>query len=209
MKISVITPSIRPEGLEITRKCLAEQTFKDFEWLVEIGTGNEHDLNKAFNRCLRRAKGEIVVFLQDYIKIEPNALQLITETFNGTFTTYPVGKTNQLDFSGDIKWDWRKNSIGEIGWNYWEIDFGACSLEQIKAIGGFDEELDKYWSCDNVNVGCRANIAGYKFSCVDIPAIAYNHDAFIAHPFRKNYHPSFNNERMESFRHGLKLTLNQ
>ena len=34
MKISVITPSIRPEGLKILQECLAQQTFKDFEWLV-------------------------------------------------------------------------------------------------------------------------------------------------------------------------------
>lgn len=32
--ISVTTPSIRPEMLEIVKKCLYRQTFKDFEWLI-------------------------------------------------------------------------------------------------------------------------------------------------------------------------------
>lgn len=207
MKISVISPSIRPAGLEITKKCLAEQTFTDFEWLTDIGLGNKHDLNAAFNRCLRRAKGEIVVFLQDYIKIESDALQRVVDAFNGKFMTFPVGKTDILDYSGKVKWDWRKHKKGEVAWNYWEIDFGACPLKDIVAIGGFDEELDRHWSCDNINVGCRAELAGFKFECVDIPAVAYDHDAYIPHPFRKDYNPHFNNERLEKFRHGLKLTL--
>jgi glycosyltransferase involved in cell wall biosynthesis len=207
-KISVITPSIRPNGLEITQQCLKEQTFQDFEWLVDIGLGNRHDLNQAFNRCLKRAKGDIVVFLQDYIKIEPDALQRVVDTYSGKFATYPVGKTDKLDYSGNIKWDWRKHKQGEVPWNYWEIDFGSAPLQALVDIGGFDEELDKFWSCDNINVGCRADLAGHKFECVNIPAIAYDHDAFIEHPFRKNYNPEFSNERLEQFRHGLKLTLN-
>lgn len=39
MKISVITPSVRPEMLEILFKCLRRQTFKDFEWVI-IGPEN-------------------------------------------------------------------------------------------------------------------------------------------------------------------------
>jgi glycosyltransferase involved in cell wall biosynthesis len=208
-KLSVITPSIRPQGLEITRQSLLSQTFRDFEWLVDINWTGKHDLNASLNRLLLRSKGEIVVFLQDYIKIEPDALQRVIDTYkNGIFFTYPVGKTNTLDYSGNVKWDWRKHKQGEVHWQQWEIDFGSCSRQELIDIGGFDEELDKYWSCDNVNVGCRADLAGYKFECVDIPAIAYDHDAFIEHPFRKNYNPNYNNERMDLFRRGLKLTLN-
>ena len=67
MKISVITPSIRPEGLKIVRECLLNQTFKDFEWLVDINWTGKHDLNASFNRLIRRASGELIVFYQDYI----------------------------------------------------------------------------------------------------------------------------------------------
>jgi len=34
MKISVITPTIREEGLPIVDKALNRQSFEDFEWLV-------------------------------------------------------------------------------------------------------------------------------------------------------------------------------
>jgi hypothetical protein len=79
----------------------------------------------------------------------------------------------------------------------WEIDWGAAPLDALKKIGGFDEALDQYWSSDNVSVGHRANLAGYKFKCLtDNRAIALDHDAFMEHPFRKNYNPSFTNERL-------------
>lgn len=34
MKISVITPTVRPEGLSLVEKALREQTFRDFEWII-------------------------------------------------------------------------------------------------------------------------------------------------------------------------------
>lgn len=208
MKISVITTSIRPKGLEIVRQSLLSQTFRDFEWLVDINWTGEQDLNKAYNRLLKRAKGELIVSLQDYIKIEPDALQRLWGAYQenpDTFITCPVGKVDNEDYSGEPKWDWRVSPHAQMDWRMWEIDFGACPKEAIFKIGGFDEELDNFWSCDNLNVGCRAKLAGYKFKCVDIRGIAYDHDAHIEHPFRQNYKPIFNNMRMEEFQNGLKI----
>lgn len=213
IKISVLTPSIRPEGLEITRKCLAEQTFKDFEWLVEIGYG-KHDLNASYNRMLKRAKGELIVSLQDWIKVEPDYLEHFWAAYiehPDTFWTSPVGKVKEKDFTGEIKWDWRNHNpenkmCGEISWDRWEIDSGAAPKKALFDIGGFDEELDNFWSSDNVNVGCRADLAGYKFrNLFSNPALAFDHDAFSEHPFRKDYKPIFNNIRMDEFREGLKI----
>lgn len=209
MKISVITTSIRPEGLKITRECLLKQTFTDFEWLVDLNWSGKHDLNKAYNRCLKRAKGELIVSLQDYIKIEPDALQKIWEAYEqnpDTFMTFPVGKVDNEQYEGEPKWDWRNYPQSIMDWRMWEIDFGACPLKCIKDIGGFDEEIDGFWSCDNLNVGCRADLAGYKFArFIDIKGIAYDHDAFIEHPFRKEYKPIFNTLRMDEFKKGLKI----
>lgn len=209
MRISVITPTIRPAGLEITKKCLAEQTFKDFEWHTEVGLGLEHDLNKAFNKLIRRCNGELIVILQDYIKIEPDALQRLWEAYekdSRTFYTCPVGKISNLDYSGDPRWDWRATREEPLDFTLWEADFACAPKKALYEIGGFDEELDRYWSCDNVNVGCRAEIAGYKFGLLkDVRGVAYDHDAFIPHPFRSKHHPSFNNDRMLAFRVGIKI----
>lgn len=205
MKISVVTPSIRPEGLKVVQECLEQQTLKDFEWLTEIGLPKKdgHDLNAAFNRMLRRAKGDLVVFWQDYVKAGPDCLQKFWDAYEKDkkiFFTAPVGKTSDWK---EVKWDWRKHFTEVASWTYWEIDLGAAPLSALKEIGGFDEELDKHWSFDNVNVAMRADLAGYKFAnLTDNQAVAWDHDAFLEHPFRKKYNPDFHNQRLDDIRRG-------
>lgn len=199
MKISICTPSIRPKGLEVLQKCLKEQTWQDFEWLVEIGIPEKgHDINAAYNRMIRRAKGEIFLSLQDYTMIPPDFLeQIVAHYKDDTFTTIPLGKVKTLtDFTFDdtsaVVWDWRKERTEGVNWNEWEIDAGFCPLIALKDVGGFDEELDKYWSFDNVSVGYRANMIGYKFDLLNtVQAVAYDHDADIPHPFRSAWNPHF------------------
>ena len=50
MRISVITPSIRPELCKIVEKCLDRQTFKDFEWLLVYGGKEFDDFTDAGHR---------------------------------------------------------------------------------------------------------------------------------------------------------------
>jgi hypothetical protein len=206
VKISVLTPSIRPKGLEVTRQCLLEQSFTDFEWLVEINWTGKHDLNASYNRMLKRAKGELIVSLQDFIKVTPLYLQKFWDSYQlnpKTFITAPVGK---VEYKGNAKWDWRAYEDAKPDWDCWEIDSACAPIEALRAIGGFDEEIDGYWSCDNVNVGKRAKLAGYKFmNLFNNPALAYDHDAFSEHPFRKDFKPIFNDMRMKEFENGLKI----
>lgn len=214
MKISVLTPSIRPEGLEITRKSLMLQILTDFEWLVDINWTGHHDLNASYNRLLRRAKGELVVSLQDYIYVRSDYLQRFWQAHEEhprAFITAPVGKVDNLNYSGDAKWDWRAwrdnetKNIRPCEWNTWECDSACAPLSALKEIGGFDEALDGHWSADNVNVGKRAQLAGYEFLCLfDNPAVAYNHDKFIEHPFRTDIDTT-NTKRMAMFEGGMQL----
>lgn len=208
MKISVLTPSIRPEGLKVLQQSLATQTFSDFEWLVEIGIPERgHDLNHAYNRMLKRSRGDMIVSVQDFIKAPPDYLEKWWKAFDPqTFLTAPVGKVDNLDFKGPAKWDWRAYEDAKPEWNMWEIDSGAAPRAALFEIGGFDEELDNYWSCDNLNVGKRAQLAGYKFAHVfSNPVLVYDHDAFLPHPFRKAWQPLFNDARMRSFEMGEKI----
>jgi hypothetical protein len=199
--VSIITPSIRPKGLEITQECLKNQTYKDFEWIVEIGLGNKHDFNQAMNKMIRRVKGDIIIILQDYIKVEIDFVEkCVNACDTNTLFTCPVGKTNQTDYSGTPKWDWRNNEHSQMDWRMWEIDAGFCHKDILYAVGGFDERLDQWWSMDNVSVGKRADILGYKFECLrDNKCIAYDHDVFIEHPFRKDYKPVMVNMIMEEY----------
>lgn len=215
MKISVLTPTIRPEGLKVVQECLKRQTFKDFEWLVEVSVPERgHDLNQAWNRMLKRAKGELIVCYEDYTKILDDGLERFWKAFQdhpGTFFTAPLGKVRE--WGDQPNWDWRahkqndsQTDYTDCRWDTCEMDWAAFPKEAIFKIGGFDERLDQWWSCDNVNVGCRADLAGYKFKCVFTnPAIAWDHDHNMPHPFRKDFKPVFNNAFMDDFRRGEKI----
>ncbi len=187
-RISVLTPTIRPEHLAITAKSLQNQSFKDFEWLVDIDFPSDRFLlPMAMNRLLSRAKGEIIVILQDCITVEPNFLQHVSDTYTEDFVTYPLGKEGPGVY--DIKWDWRKSSIRQakdfIEPQCWESDIASAPRKAFFDIGGYDEAYCDGWSWDNVEVAYRAEIAGYKFRCDNrVSGIAIDHDAVQEHPFR-------------------------
>lgn len=207
-RISVLTPTIRGEkALKPNQESLLSQTFDDYEWLIEESDGSKHDLNAAFNRLLKKSSGELIVFMEDYTKATTNGLGKFWDAYQAdpkVFWTAPLGKT--LDWKA-IDWDWRAYADAtETTYNCWEIDWGAAPREALFEVGGFDEELDKYWSGDNVNVGYRAYLNGYKFkNLFDNPAVALDHNKIMDHPFAKDFNPGFQKERMESFRPGEKL----
>lgn len=223
MKISVLTPSIRPTMLKDVQESLERQTFKDFEWLVEIGMhGQGFTLSEDMNKMLRRAKGDIIISLQDAIKIPPEALEQIAALdHTKTAYTYPVGKLKLKEgyfvhpllgreIDPEPEWDWRKTRAEALGKdditpNMWETDFASAPREMFFSIGGYDEKFKKGWSFDNVEVAWRSEAAGYRFkSSVVTAGLALDHDAVMEHPHRKtlplNDHRA--NEAMEKARRG-------
>lgn len=183
-RISVLTPSIRPEYLDITYKCLKAQSFKDFEWLVEIDMPSEKFLLPvALNKMLARAQGEIIVMLQDCIDIPNGFLQHVADKYDGKFVTYPIAKTDE-DFKRH-DFDWRKGNNGPIQPQEWEADLASAPRKAFYDIGGYDETFCDGWSWDNVEVAYRAKAAGYEFRCDNYHyGLAIDHDKIIEHPFR-------------------------
>lgn len=181
-KITVITPTIRVGHLGMTYECLKNQTFKDFEWLIEVDMPSDKFLlPKALNNAIRRSKGEIIVMLQDCIEIPDNFLEHVYNNYDGTFVTYPLGKRN----GENIDWDWRKGNLGTIQPQEWEADLAAAPRKAFFDIGGYDEAYCDGWSWDNVEVAYRAEQAGYKFKCDNrVAGVALDHDKEIKHPFR-------------------------
>ena len=189
LKISVITPTIRPQYLDITKKCLEEQTFSDFEWLIEPGlTRWGYTLPKDWNKLLKRCQGEIIVMLQDCIKVDKDFLQRVCDLHTqspDTLFTYPVGKVN--DFSENPKWDWRHFfDRREIKPFEWEIDLGSAPKQAFYDVGGFDEEFCNGWSWENCEIAYRINATGkYKFEVEPkIEGIAIDHDVKQSDSFR-------------------------
>ncbi len=221
IKVSVVTPTIRgTQALRPVEQSLDAQGFRDFEWLVEIGDGKVHDLNAAFNRMLRRARGELVVFWEDYQWVYPNGLLNFWQAHEVKpvdFFTAPVTKCTgfidhgygRLSPAGPYEKEWRSNDPQrpqEVDHFHWECDWAAAPLSALKEVGGFDESLDAYWGNDNGNVAFRAIKAGHR--CWNLghnPAVALKHDELWPHPFRDNYNPEFNFDRLKQFEAGLKL----
>lgn len=203
MRISVITPTIRPEGLVPIRESLMAQTFpvKDFEWLIDINITGKHDLNESFNKMIKRAKGELIVFYEDWTKIQPDGLERFWKAYQenpNTLFTAPLGK---VDNWGDSpRWDWRNNPEAHCRWHTCELDWGAIPKKILYDIGGFDERLDQWWSMDNVSIGKRADLLGYKFLNVQSnPAVAIDHDKKEPHPFRQFYKPQEGNRLLNEY----------
>lgn len=195
LKISVITPSIRPDGLLMVQQSLRDQTFRDFEWLVEIGFPEKSDLNAALNRMVKRAKGELLVFYQDFIYIQKNGLQKFWDEYQKKPAFYTAALND----------DWRnkpENQNKPLQFTHWEIDWGSCPREALVKIGGFDETLDDFWGFDNVNAGLRAEMAGYQIIAIDNKAGSPGHPET---PMKKNRNPEYHNMRLDEIRRGLKI----
>jgi len=181
--ISIITPSIRPKYLDITKEVLEKQTYSDFEWLIEPGlVRNGFTLPADLNKALRRAKGDIILCLQDCIWVEDDFLEHVSRITEPT--TFPVGKILNKDDKPEF--DWRKERSGKVEPREWEIDLACAPKKMFFDIGGFDEEFCRGWSFDNVELAYRASKAGYEFYCDNSKwGVAIDHDKKHKHPFRE------------------------
>ena len=90
MKISVVTPSCRKGGLDLIKKCLDWQEFRDFEWItctpypfygshVQVPEpvkkdGETYNLNKCWNAMFKKAQGELIVSIVDLLWFPPDVL---------------------------------------------------------------------------------------------------------------------------------------
>lgn len=202
--ISVISPSIRPEGLAVVFGTLKKQELNGitFEWLPRLSIpGKKPDLAYQMNCALKEAKGELVVFLQDWIKINPRGLQSFWDAYIKEpeyCLTSPVGKIKEIErFAGfevsddalgnkNIHWDWRAHrEFEDLEYHMWEIDWGCGPKDIMLKAGLFDESFDDGFGWENVDLAYRIEKAGGKFACLkDNLSVAYDHDFNIEHPFK-------------------------
>lgn len=235
--ISVITVTNRYGGIDVNWTSLRRQTFTDFEWILldtlyderkeAVRTYTKSDrriihckqgakdpdaktwLNHAENEAIKKSSGELIVFLQDYIHIEPDALEkywyLYTSSPKSMITGvgHQYGKPGKEDvvnpqglvtvfkepFEGIpevVVWeDPRINSsapsLVKCPPQYIEFNFCAIPRKLLYEIGGCDESLDYVGHAwDNVSVAKRAELLGYT-SLMDQTNISKSirHDDFF------------------------------
>lgn len=188
MKISVVTPTIHTDRLEIVAKSLANQTFTDFEWLVcsphipEVSCGWVKDdfeggvwsLNRAYNKLFKMANGELIVSLQDDIWVQPCGLEKFYINYqesggiiSGVGDQYEklneYGKPTSKVWSDPRKTD-KYGTFYEC--NFGDIEYNWCAIPHsaIFSCGGADEELDFLgYGGDLLQMSDRLNDMGYHF----------------------------------------------
>ncbi|MBM2827044.1 MAG: hypothetical protein HW403_1108 [Dehalococcoidia bacterium] len=209
---SVIIPNwngekLLPDCLDSLRR----QTFKDFEVIVVDNASRDTSLellsqrypetqvismdrnyffSGAVNEGVRRARGEIMVFMNNDTEADPQWLEelvmaLEREPRAGMATSKMLlfDRRNVINSAGDF---YGKNGVpGNRG--VWEVDhgqydsstdvFGACAgaaafrRSMLEEIGLFDEDFVGY--CEDVDLSFRAQLAGYK--CVFAPQARIYH----------------------------------
>lgn len=184
MKITVITPSVRKQELELNRLSLKRQTLarQHFEWIVISPFEYAHSdiwikdppkyhnnfyvLCKAYNEGFKYASGDLIVSYQDAIEMEPTTLERLWEHY----------KANPKACVGAIGHQWKDNVIV---WNdprqtdqygsFYEcepidIEFTLCSLPKkaVFDVGGMDIEFDNGAAVGEKEMLTRIDRAGYK-----------------------------------------------
>jgi hypothetical protein len=175
IKISILTPSVRPDGLKLVERALKRQTFKNWEWVVVSPVGEKpKDLYwtvyRDYNRGIRQCRGELIISWQDYTSASPDALQRFWEHFKSEPKTIVSGVGNKYSDDTFVVETWHdpriKNGVSFRECNPLDIElnFSAFPKQAFYDVGGFDEYLDRYSSLCGVDVLDRLNlIGGWKF----------------------------------------------
>ena len=227
MKVSVVYCTARHGGFDILAKSIEHQTHSDLELLVvdeldrfshtklqEIDPrfaylkpptkkpGMFWNLSASLNEGVRYATGELIVLLQDYIYLPPDAIEKyvkkyelegpkclisgVSDQFASPPIDCPLGAWSVWDHdvplppSGEIVFkDPRNKDRGGFFVTIpleWEANWGCFPKQAWIDVGGFDERFDAGWGYDNVDFADRCQHAGYRiFLDCDNPVQCYSH----------------------------------
>lgn len=182
--ISVISPTVRLEGLEIVKQSLDKQTFKDFEWIVVSPfeykdcdvwledppkeDGDFWTLCKAWNKAYANAKGELIVNVQDLIFIPEDTLERFWWHYkaNPKHLVTAVGDHYDSELKKVVWTDPRKRkdqgTYYEISPSDMEMSVNSIPKQAVIDCGGIDEEYDKGPGVQEKEMAIRLSVLGYK-----------------------------------------------
>lgn len=212
--VSIYTPTIREGWFNIMSENLSKQTYKNFEWLIiddhkenradiakkyaeKYGLniryirGKEHKVKRNYslinanNTAMLEAKGSLLVVLQDFIILQPTAIEELVRLHkqHPDDLIAPVDVYYEPKIKPDTSnsEDWFNGSTDVIGkfmrkniridnrgfrrtkWPFdFEQNFGAIPMSTLKKLGGWWEFQDEGLGFDNTELAWRVMELGYK-----------------------------------------------
>lgn len=175
---TVLTVSKRTGWEHRAARQIRKQTVQPSEWIIVSEckdimptlldakvfqapkTTNPSNLNQSLNYGLRKVKTKYVIFYQDFIDLPEDCFEKLMELADKHF--FVTTCTPKYDGTDDTRYlglDEPRPCRPEE----WETNVALAPMVALRELGGFDEELDKGWSWDNVNVALRAEMLGYQF----------------------------------------------
>jgi len=181
-KISILTPTVRAEGLHLVKQALAYQNFKDYEWIVcspkriekevrkalgdveytyigapPLKKWQVWDLNYSYNRMIERANGDLIVSWQDYTFADPDLLNVLWKYYlQDKNSVVSVLGNKYPDDNFDIPaWIDPRYARKEYNWQDIEWNLASIGRDLLRKVGGFAEILDSHYGLDGYNVNHR------------------------------------------------------
>lgn len=211
-KVTVYTPTLRNGFWNIMAANLATQTHSNLEWIIvdaqeksrkdiadkyakaynldiiyihQPKSKRTYSLCNANNLAIEQARGELFVFLQDFVLITPTALEELLNVsrkhpgdFIAPVDSYFAPKikpdlSNAEDwFNGqtDVVGEFMRKNVRVIGRGIrqaenvtdFEQNFGAVPLATLKHLNGYWEFFDEALGWDDTEIIWRAWKLGYK-----------------------------------------------
>lgn len=176
--LTVVIPATdRPPTLE---RCLAALRDSD-DRPEEVIVVEEAGLSAAAarNDGLRRATGDVVVFVDADVVVAPDALGRIRSRFEapelvavfGSYDDDPAVRSTVSAFRNLLHHHVHQSCAGPAE-TFW-TGLGAVRREPLLAVGGFDEERYPHPSVEDIELGARLAAAGHRIE-LD-PAIQGTH----------------------------------
>ena len=190
VKLSIITPTNRPDSLALVDIALQRQTSKDFEWITIAPKGYDYgsikpditlddpvknvgdywSLFKAYNKAIEAANGEYILSVQDFTFFDSDTVKKLLFNMKPYRLITGVGHKYEKVYpeKGPIIWtDPRvdgSNDLKECPASWIEFNLGCFPKQAVYDIGGFDEYLDAFAGMCGLDVVDRLKIkGGYEF----------------------------------------------
>jgi len=133
--------------------------------------GDFYNLNKAWNRGLKEAKGELFVSIVDGIWFEPYLLERLWQHYERdpmSCVSLAGHHYDRIEFGKPEHLVWVDPKVKNTGAfeQINPVDFELCiaslPIKGVKEVGAFDESFDRFPAWSEKDLACRLEKIGYK-----------------------------------------------